>query len=261
MSHVDSHDWKDRGLMGRKAEWDPGNTETEVETVTARLGNTTLIFPRESALQNCPTSQAQKHICSLFFIPRKPEKLSSSGTTKKLVWLTQHSQTLTKDLLCLRKLFFFTQLHSSRVARRGKCGRPVPAGHSTKLHPPLMGWCCSYRHQDSLGIKFTSNACEIPRGSVAFMLKQFHPCPQTDKCSLLRAVRSFHTNDIYVFLMGCNEEVTISKRPADGAKRQEQRKEGLNLQEPQVKKNLGADGPPLNCNCVLWPAEYLVIGF
>lgn len=101
LSYVDSPDWKDRGLTGRKADGDTEDTKTEVEATAARLRAKCFSFLMGLLFRTANTSKLKSMSahCSLHPKARKAEQF---WAIKELVWLRQHSQTLTRELLCLR---------------------------------------------------------------------------------------------------------------------------------------------------------------
>lgn len=101
LSYVDSPDWKDRGWTGRKADGDTEDTKTEVEVTAARLRAKCFSFLRCLLFRTANTSKLKNMSahCSLHSKARKAEQF---WAIKELVWLRQHSQTLSRELLCLR---------------------------------------------------------------------------------------------------------------------------------------------------------------
>lgn len=90
--------------------------------------------------------------CSLHPVARKAAQF---WAIKELVWLRQHSQTLTRELLCLRSYDSATEPPQFKGWKEQKAVGDFfsPARGPTTSHQ--KGWCHSHTHHN-LGIEFAS---------------------------------------------------------------------------------------------------------
>lgn len=117
-------------------------------------------------------------------------------------------------------------LHGSRVGRSGKLWE-TPSSQPEDQTIPATTRVMSQPHTSQSWYQICHTSA---------MFQKFHPCPQTNKCSLLKALpytQSIHLR--FFFSRVSIRERQFPQWPAGGATRKGQCEKGLVLHKPQVR--------------------------